>query len=323
MVWVSHAGYNTWQSGEDDCMDRKAVARETLEIMHKGYYECEGTRIEIKASMEQSVRDSLLITPEQGARLLEREARQSGQESQEMTQEAQLPAQQFQAGEQHGSGKSPVKSGHTCPVTVADISTVDAIRRLYQEGKREIGVLNFASAKNPGGGFLNGAMAQEESLAASGTLYKTLTAHEEYYRANRAQRSMIYTDHAIYSPQVLFFRDGQFRLTKDPVEASVLTLPAVNMGQVIQKGEDRQQAHQAMRRRMELALAIFASQGARHLVLGAYGCGVFRNDPAQVALWWKELLEEGWGRRFDSVFHAVLDRSRSGDCIRAFQQVEG
>ena len=134
---------------------------------------------------------------------------------------------------------------------------------------------------------------------------------------------MIYTDHAIYSPRVLFFRDGLFRLTKDPVEASVLTLPAVNMGQVIQKGEDRQQARQAMRRRMELALAIFASQGARHLVLGAYGCGVFRNDPAQVAAWWKELLEAGWGERFDSVFHAVLDRSRDGGCIGAFERVAG
>lgn len=283
-------------------MDRKAVARETLEIMHKGYYECGGTRIEIRQTLAQSIRDSRLITPEQGAGLLAQAVRE--------------PAR-------HGSGETGTGSGRTCPVTVENLSTVDAVRRLCQEGKGQIGVLNFASAKNPGGGFLNGAMAQEESLAASSTLYLTLTAHEEYYRANRAQTSMIYTDHAIYSPRVLFFRDGRFRLTNDPVEASVLTLPAVNMGQVILKGEDRQQARQAMRRRMELALAIFASQGARHLVLGAYGCGVFRNDPAQVAAWWKELLEAGWGERFDSVFHAVLDRSRDGGCIGAFHNLFG
>ena len=73
---------------------------------------------------------------------------------------------------------------------------------------------------------------------------------------------------------------------------------------------------------MKLAPAIFAEQSAKHLVLGAYGCGVFRNDPAAIALWWKELLEEGMARHFDSVFHAVLDR-RNGNCITAFENVIG
>ena len=73
-----------------------------------------------------------------------------------------------------------------------------------------------------------------------------------------------------------------------------------------------------MRRRMQLALAIFAEQGAKHLVLGAYGCGVFRNDPRMVAIWWKELLEAGMQKYFDSIFYAVLDRG--GDCIRAFEE---
>ena len=180
--------------------------------------------------------------------------------------------------------------------------------------------MNFASAKNPGGGFLNGAKAQEESLTVSGTLYPALTTHEEYYRENRAHRSMMYLDYAIYAPEVVFFRDGGFRLTDTPVKASVLTLPAVNMGQVLLKGENVQEAKRVMRRRMKLALGIFAEQKAKHLVLGAYGCGVFRNDPAEVASWWRELLEEGMGRYFDSVFHAVLDRSREQYCIKAFQE---
>jgi uncharacterized protein (TIGR02452 family) len=71
---------------------------------------------------------------------------------------------------------------------------------------------------------------------------------------------------------------------------------------------------------MKLALAIFAEQQAKHLVLGAYGCGVFRNDPAQVAAWWEELLKEGMSRYFETVIYAVLDRSKNGACIRAFQQ---
>lgn len=130
---------------------------------------------------------------------------------------------------------------------------------------------------------------------------------------------MIYTNYAIYSPDVVFFRDGRFRLVQPAVKASVLTLPAVNMGQVLLKGEDAAQAKQAMRRRMKLALAIFAAQGAKHLVLGAYGCGVFRNDPEQVAAWWKELLAEGMDQYFETIFYAVYDKSKNGACIHAFE----
>lgn len=284
-----------------DEMDRKAIARETLTIMEQGYYivqpsgkdqETDSVRIDIKEDMEQSIRRSILITPDQGETILKR----------------------YQACPGTTAGAEPVE------VVVEDIATVDAIRRLAAAGKERIGVLNFASAKNPGGGFINGAMAQEESLAASSTLYRTLTVHEAYYKANRASSSMAYTDHGIYSPDVVFFRDGGFRLTL-PVKASVLTLPAVNLGQVLQKGQDEGVARRVMKRRMALALAIFAEQGAKTLVLGAYGCGVFRNDPRDVAVWWKELLEEGMGRYFDLVDHAVLDRSREQKCLRAFRAV--
>lgn len=129
---------------------------------------------------------------------------------------------------------------------------------------------------------------------------------------------MMYLDYGIYSPEVVFFRDGSFRLTETPVTASVLTLPAVNMGQVLLKGENVEEAKRVMRRRMKLALGIFAEQKAKHLVLGAYGCGVFRNDPREVAAWWRELLKEGMGQYFVSVFHAVLDHSREQCCIKAF-----
>ena len=276
------------------------MAKETMEIMKQGYYEPEGTslpkgrQINIKEAMDQSVRQSILISPAEGERLLK--------------------AWRLEAYEEgRANGSQP-------ETRVKNISTVEAIRILAAEGKNDIGVLNFASAKNPGGGFLNGAKAQEESLAVSGTLYPTLIAHEEYYRENRAHRSMMYLDYGIYSPEVVFFRDETFRLTDTPVAASVLTLPAVNMGQVIQKGESVEEAKQVMRRRMKLALAIFAEQKAKHLVLGAYGCGVFQNDPKEIAGWWNELLEEGMGQHFASVFHAVLDHSRDGACIKAFQE---
>ena len=278
-------------------MNRKAMAKETLEIIEKGYYEpvvknenrqkSEKRQIVIKEYIEQSIRHSILISPIEGNKIIEK--------------------------------YNACISCNKPETRVENISTVAAIRMLTMEGKTAIGVLNFASAKNPGGGFLNGAKAQEESLAVSSTLYPTLIAHEEYYNENRTHRSMMYLDYGIYSPDVVFFRDETFQLTETPVRASVLTLPAVNMGQVLLKGENVQEAKKVMRRRMKLALGIYAEQKARHIVLGAYGCGVFRNDPNEVAIWWKELLKEGMGQYFDSVFYAVLDYSKGQHCIKAFQ----
>lgn len=268
-------------------MDRKAIARQTLDIMEKGWYETEGTVVEIRARQQESVKNSVLFTPEQGKRLLE----------------------------QYETVTKKTAKYKCC---TWNCSTVDAILKLAGENQCRCAVLNFASAKNPGGGFINGAMAQEESLAASSGLYRTLTVHEEYYRNNRACQSMMYTDHAIYSPEVVFFRDGGFRLLEKPFTSSVLTLPAVNMGQVLLKGEDCDTAERVMRRRMKLALAVFAERGAKNLVLGAYGCGVFRNDPVKIAAWWEELLSGEFKGVFEQIVFAVLDRSKNKACLNAF-----
>ena len=82
-----------------------------------------------------------------------------------------------------------------------------------------------------------------------------------------------------------------------------------------------QQAKAVMRERMRLSLSLFAAFGARNLVLGAYGCGVFQNDPAEISRWWKELFREAkFQNRFESVLFAVLDSSKNQACWRAFQK---
>lgn len=266
-------------------MDRKAIAKETLRILEQGYYEYDGKKIEIKEIQEKAVEQSKLISPEQGEKIL-----------QELLLQGEV----------------------TDDIQVKNISTVQGI---LEERKEKIGVLNFASAKNPGGGFLNGAMAQEESLAASSGLYQTLTAQRRYYEENRSCGSMIYTDFAIYSKRVIFFRNERFQLIDSPVTADVLTLPAVNMGQVKLKNEDITLAKRKMKNRMRLALAIFASEGAENLILGAYGCGVFRNNPEDVARWWRELLiEEGYAKAFQKILFAVLDNSKDKKCLQAFER---
>lgn len=276
-------------------MDMKKIAKEALRIMEQGYYEVDGRRVEIGRQQASAVEDSILLTPDQGEALL-----------------ADLEKGRDGAG---GFGRQTDRAAFT----VKNCGTVQAILELAAEGKAP-GVLNFASAKNPGGGFMNGAVAQEETLAASGCLYRTQIAHREYYESNRACGTMMYTNYAIFSPDVVFFRDGRTRLLEEPVTASVLTLPAVNMGQVLLKGEDVAEAERVMKRRMKLSLAIFSRQGCRDLVLGAYGCGVFRNDPVKIAGWWKELLKEWFPAAFDTVVFAVLDRSGTGKCLQAFER---
>jgi len=267
---------------------RKTIAQETLKIQQQGYYTINGVQINFDEKQKASEKDSFLITPEKGMQLV----------------------QAFK----------PPLTGSMASISVVNQSVIQAILNMQNDNPT---VLNFASAKNPGGGFLGGAMAQEEALAASSGLYNTLLLHKDYYDLNRACGTMMYTNHAIYSPQVVFFRDAKFTLLEYPVTASVLTLPAVNMGQVILKGEDIQEAKHVMKERMRLCLTIFAHTNNKHLILGAYGCGVFRNNPHDVAQWWKELLlEEGYARFFTQIVFAVMDTSKTQANISAFESLK-
>ena len=122
----------------------------------------------------------------------------------------------------------PARFGSAAKIEVTGETTFAAIERLAGEG--HVGCLNFASAKNPGGGFLSGSQAQEEALARSSALYACLqTQFSAYYEANRAHGSSLYLDLAIVSPQVPFFRNDQGHLLRQPVQCSVITSPARSM----------------------------------------------------------------------------------------------
>jgi uncharacterized protein (TIGR02452 family) len=270
---------------------RRKLAQETLNILKQGTYTTpSGKRVDIADLQKRSEGLSRLITPVDGQRLTK-----------------SLP---------------PPNDLATAYCEVINASTVKAIIDMANKSE-PVAALNFASAKTPGGGFLNGAMAQEEALAYAGGLYNTLIQKTEYYEKNRICMSMMYTDYAIYSPDVVFFRNADNQLLDAPVTASVLTLPAVNMGQVKAKGEDIKQAEQIMKNRMRLTLVIFTHEEAKTIILGAYGCGVYKNNPNDIARWWHELLfNEGYGKYFNRVLFAVLDKP-SGENIGAFKRVFG
>jgi uncharacterized protein (TIGR02452 family) len=180
--------------------------------------------------------------------------------------------------------------------------------------------LNFASAKNPGGGFLNGSQAQEESLARASGLYACLLQARAMYDTNRQFDSCLYTDHMIYSPRVPVFRDDDDVLLAEPYAVSFVTAPAVNAG-ALRPGE-RARIEPTMRGRTEKVLALAAAHGHEALVLGAWGCGVFRNDPTDVARWFHEHLCEtpAFEGVFRTVVFAVLDSSPDEHTLRPFAE---
>ena len=201
---------------------------------------------------------------------------------------------------------------------VSSETTGAAARRLCEEGER-VALLNFASARNPGGGFLRGAKAQEEDLARCSALYSSLLTRPGYYEANREESSLLYTDHLIYSPDVPFFRDERLDFLEQPFFASVITSPAPNAGEVLARDAHARTAiHEVLVRRARQVLAVAAQQGHRALVLGAWGCGVFRNDPVEVAEVFATLVEESGGI-FERVLFAVWERNGDGPNLQAFR----
>lgn len=205
---------------------------------------------------------------------------------------------------------------------VTDEDTLAAARRVVGESGGRVAALNFASARNPGGGVVNGARAQEESLARSSALYDSLTRCPEYYEHHRAERSLLYSDRVIWSPSVPVYRDAKGGWLSDAVPVDFLTSPAPNRRMVDRnQPEHADQVTEALEARARAVLAVAAHHGSTRLVLGAWGCGVFGNDPATVARAFGLHLKGEFAGVFDLVVFAVLDRDPA---VRApFEEVFG
>ncbi len=202
---------------------------------------------------------------------------------------------------------------------VANESTLVAAERLSREGLRPV-ALNFASAKNPGGGFLRGAIAQEECLCRASALYACIRDNPMYAFHGRHGDPM-YSHYAIYSPDVPVIKtDGGVPLA-EPYLCSFVTSPAPNAGVVLERTPDRAtELVAAMAKRIELVLTIMAGHGHDAAVLGAWGCGVFKNDPATVAGLFRDALDGPFRGVFARVVFAVLDRSDDRHFIGPFEK---
>ncbi|MFB6590545.1 TIGR02452 family protein [Streptomyces diastaticus] len=229
----------------------------------------------------------------------------------------------------YGPEPVPVPDGARAASTTVAVtaeSTTAAVLRLAAQEGGPVAALNFASARNPGGGYLNGAQAQEEAVCRATALHTCLLRVPAYYAHHREHRDPLYSDRVIFSPGVPVFRDDRGTLLEHPRTAGFLTSPAPNAG-VLRRADPVRAAAEvgpALVRRAERVVECAAAQGVRRLVLGAWGCGVFQNDATEVADAFRRLLTAPGARfahTFDTVVLAVLDRSRDAATRTAFETV--
>ncbi|MBY0459875.1 MAG: TIGR02452 family protein, partial [Gemmataceae bacterium] len=198
---------------------------------------------------------------------------------------------------------------------VVNDTTLEAARRLAGEGFRPV-ALNFASARHPGGGFLGGARAQEESLCRASALYACINGNA-MYRDHAHTGGGFYTNYAIYSPDVPVIKDDEGELLDTPYLCAFVTSPAVNVGAI--RNDERRLVRDEMRSRIDKTLTLMAAHGHAAAVLGAWGCGVFKNDPDQIAELFAKALRGKFAGCFARVVFAVLDSSDERRFIGPFE----
>lgn len=188
---------------------------------------------------------------------------------------------------------------------------------LYDKDIPKLLVLNLANPVNPGGGVRRGAKAQEEDLCRCSSLLRSLECSHarKYYEYNKKLHSRMGSDALMITPQVEIFRDENGELLDEPVVVSVVTCaaPMVSYGK---EGMSDAEYEQMMYDRIEGLLKCAAYLGYKNLVLGAWGCGAFGNDAAVISdLFYKVLKDldyNGRGQKdlFRRIDFAVLDRTK-------------
>ena len=170
------------------------------------------------------------------------------------------------------------------PCTSQELVTmpVDSVNAAFMNsGRGKVCILNFASYKQPGGGFLKGMMAQEEALCSVSTLYPVLAEFgRTYYSWNQKNLNKgMYTNAALYSPDILFFAsDGRAE------KFDVLTCAAPNISSGKRYGTVSEMENSAyLCSRIKFMYDVASKKKVDTLILGAWGCGVFKQDPHEVA----------------------------------------
>ncbi len=183
-------------------------------------------------------------------------------------------------------------------ISVINSNTISAAIDFSLLGKTAL--LNMASYKRPGGGVRNGAMAQEEGLFRCSNLSEVIpTSHYP-----------LQEDECVYTSNSVFFKDFNYDYIT-PTEIDVITIAAINLNNL--ELTNIKQYIKTNKDKIRLMLSLAIKNEVKNIILGAWGCGVFKNNPVQIATFFKDVLDEGYNSYFDNVVFAIINDHNSVD----------
>ena len=213
-------------------------------------------------------------------------------------------------------------------IHIVDMSTTQAIFA-YGSTQTRMAVLDFASYRHPGGGYINGAMAQEEALCHDSTLYHYLKDQSVFYQWNRSHlNGGLYHNRMLYLQGIRFF-NPDYPL-QESIDIHMVKTNSKLVDDIVVAAPNKRDAkenhdisenenYQALQDRITFILDGAQYHHVDTLILGAFGCGVFGEDPYEVAQLFKDGLTSG-AYGFTQVIFAI---PKGNGNLDAFQQIFG
>ena len=186
-------------------------------------------------------------------------------------------------------------------ISVINTDSVSAVVEYSKLGKTC--VLNMASYKRPGGGVHNGARAQEECLFRCSNLIQVVPTSFYPLEVNEA----------LYTKDAIFFKDKDYDYM-EPVVCDVITIAAINLNENAKYDpvQNITEYRKITKDKIRLMVSLAAQNGVKNLILGAWGCGVFNNDPTTMSQYFSEvLIGEGYSVDFDNIVFAIINDHNS------------
>lgn len=217
------------------------------------------------------------------------------------------------------------KYDKTAEIIVSSKRTFEAAKKYADNGKK-VCALNFANAFNPGGGVVMGASAQEESLCRVSTLYPAIADNKmvkDFYLPHRAKCTHLSNGDLIYTPNVKVFKTDTYMPQIMPqsewFDVNVITCAAPSLYMTSIPDSDLEQIHQTRAKRIIETAIKFNNEV---LILGAFGCGAFCNNPTIVANVYKNILPK-YAYAFETVEFAVYAKYETDVNYSTFNKILG
>ncbi len=182
-------------------------------------------------------------------------------------------------------------------IEVVNTDTVSAAQKYSALGRTAL--LNMASYKRPGGGVRSGAQAQEECLFRCSNLGDAIPT--DSYPLD--------LDDGIYTRDAHFFKDFYYGYI-EPFKVDVITVAAINLRE---QEIDPDYYEETVTDKMRFMLSMAKLNNVENVILGAWGCGVFKNDPTEIAEMFADVIETHFKDSFTNIIFAVINDDNSVD----------